>query len=268
MSAELQPLTRESLKSGSTNVDYERLMQEALTMPGQMGSTYSRFYQYSFGNQIALWMQGVEEPVNTYKRWLAMGRQVKRGSKAKSIMVPLLYKGEDKDGNEEMQMRGVKWLSCLFTLSETEGEELPAWEPPTWSRERALGALGVREVAFQQSNGNIQGYARGNELAINPLAAYPLKTTFHELGHIVLKHTTDDGLQEYQQHRGIFEFQAESVAYLGMNEVGAQAYMDAAESRQYIQQWLSGREPAERDIRQVFGATDKILKSGREVIDE
>lgn len=263
MSAELAPLRADDLKTGSTTVDYERLMQEALTMPGRLGSTYTRFYPYSFGNQVALFMQGAEGPVNTYDRWQAMGRQVKRGSKAKSILRPLMGKRTDDEGNEEMYARGFKWVRCIFQLSDTEGEELPPWEPPEWSRERALGALGIREVAFQMLDGNIQGYSSGHELAINPVAAYPMKTLIHELGHIVLGHTAPDAHDEYQSHRGLKEFQAESTAYLGMNELGALDRMDASESRGYIQHWLSGREPTERDIRQVFTATDKILKAGR-----
>jgi len=244
--------------------EWSELLDAALTMPGSMGSTYSRFYPYSFGNQILLFMQGVDEPVNTYKRWAAMDRQVKRGSKAKAIMAPMIGKGFDKDGNEERQVKGFKLLNCLFTLSETEGDDLPEYEPAEWSKTRALGALAIQETPFTMTNGNIQGYSSGNELAINPVAAYPFKTLFHEIGHIVLGHTTPDALEEYATHRGVKEFEAEATAYLSLNELDALDQFDAAESRAYIQSWLKGATPEDASIKRVFNATDKILKAGRE----
>lgn len=243
--------------------EWSELLETALTMPGSMGSTYNRFYNYSFGNQILLFMQGVEEPVNTYKRWAAMNRQVLRGSKAKAIMLPLITKVRNDEGELEQRVTGFKLMNCLFGLSETEGEELPPYEPAEWSKERALGALGIREVAFQHPNGNTQGYSIGNEIAINPVAAYPFKTLWHEMGHVVLKHTTDEGLEVYQEHRGVQEFQAESVAYLGMNELGATDQFDPSESRAYIQHWIRKERPPEPSIRQVFTATDRILSAGR-----
>lgn len=248
--------------------EWSELLKAALEMPGSLGSTYSRFYNYSFGNQILLFMQGVDEPVNTYKRWAAMDRQVKKGSRAKAILAPMIGKGFDKDGLEERQVKGFKLLNCLFTLSETEGDELPPFEPAAWSKARALGALAITEIPFGGFNPNAQGYSVGREFAINPIAAYPFKTTIHELGHIVLGHTTPDQLEEYRSHRGIREFEAESTAYLAMNELDALDQFDAAESRSYIQTWLGGERPDDASIKRVLNTTDKILKAGREVPNE
>jgi hypothetical protein len=39
--------------------------------------------------------------------------------------------------------------------------------------------------------GNCQGYAKGRQIAINPLVQMPAKTTFHELAHIELGHTSE-----------------------------------------------------------------------------
>lgn len=66
------------------NAEWPELLGEALNMPGQMGDNYSRFKPrgYNSGNQVLLLMQGAGEPVNAYKRWSAMNRQVQRGSKA------------------------------------------------------------------------------------------------------------------------------------------------------------------------------------------
>src|SRR6266567_831963 len=84
-------------------IDWGKIIETALTTPGNVGNTYNRFYEYSFLNQIYLRMQGVQEPVATYKRWQAIGRQVLKGSKAKEIIRPVytraqVHKVQEQDG--------------------------------------------------------------------------------------------------------------------------------------------------------------------------
>jgi hypothetical protein len=40
----------------------------------------------------------------------------------------------------------------------------------------------------------------------------------------------------------------------------------ASESRAYIQGWIRDERPGDAAIRQVFGATDQILRAGRQEI--
>lgn len=72
-------------------------------------------------------------------------------------------------------------------------------------------------MPFDQTDGNIQGYSRGVDIAINPIAVRPTKVLMHEIGHVILGHTLPHSLDDYRTHRGIREFQAEAVAYLTMN---------------------------------------------------
>jgi hypothetical protein len=67
--------------------------------PGALGNSYTRFYNYSFLNQIRLMMEGIAEPVATYNRWQELGRQVRKGSKAKVVLAPALISREAKDAN-------------------------------------------------------------------------------------------------------------------------------------------------------------------------
>jgi hypothetical protein len=243
-------------------LDWSKLLEEALTMPGSMGNVYNRFYNYSFLNQIYLQLQGVREPINTYDRWKAMGRQVKKGSKAKAILRPLMRKSTNDDGEEVGVLTGFKFVSCLFTVSETEGDELPEVQPPQWRPDVALDELGIEEVPFEQLDGNIHGYSYERKMAVNPLAPDKLKTRFHELAHIVFGHTAPGKHSEYLSHRGVMEFQAEAVAYLAMHELEVEEPDSAAESRAYIQDWLSGATPDDSAIRGVFVAADQILRAG------
>jgi antirestriction protein ArdC len=244
-------------------LDWQDLVERALTMPGHLGDTYNRFYTYSFLNQLLLLEQGVREPVATYDRWQQLGRQVVRGSKAKAIIRPIVVKKKDEAGEVEDTYLRFKPVRSLFTLSETTGEELPGFEIPRWYLDVALERLSVKRVPFRQLNGNIQGYSHGREFAINPTAKYPTKTLFHELGHIVLGHTTAEQREEYMQHRGIREFQAEATAHLTTNELGIASEEEAMVSRGYLQNWLQDERPSDLAVRAVFSATDKILRAGR-----
>lgn len=247
----------------SRELDWPNVLNEALTLPGNLGNTYCRFYNYSFLNQLLLLQQGIREPVATYKRWADIGRQVVKGSVAKEIIRPITVTKKDDDGEVEDTYTRFKMVRCIFGVSDTTGEELPPVELPTWNVDTALTTLDIRRVPFTMLDANVQGFATGRELAINPVAVHPAKTTMHELGHIVLGHTTPDQLQEYRAHRGLREFQAEATAYLTMNELEQLPAQMASESRAYISHWLQGDTPPDAAIRQVFSATDVILKAGR-----
>ena len=126
---------------------------------------------------------------------------------------------EGAEGEVQSRRLSFKAVRCIFGLSETVGQDLPPAEVPGWDLQQALDQLDVKQVPFRELDGNIQGYSVDREFAINPVAVHPVKTTFHELGHIVLGHTAGSAAAEYRSHRGIKEFQAESVAYLAMNEL-------------------------------------------------
>ena len=61
----------------------------------------------------------------------------------------------------------------------------------SWGCGKALAGLNVEETAFDATDGNVMGFARGRSIAISPLNPLPHKTLFHELGHVVLGHTTE-----------------------------------------------------------------------------
>jgi hypothetical protein len=257
-----------------TKLDWPRLMDEALTAPGHLGDTYSRFHDYSLTNMMLFRMQGVFEPVAPFSRWKSLGRHVLRGTRAKDVLVPVLITepvpaDETVEEKRERVARlvGFKVMRAVFGLSDTDGPDIPPVPTPGWDLEQALGKLGIREEPFASASGNTQGYAHGVEFAINPIAVNPTKTRFHEIAHIVLGHTIPARYGEYATHRGIGEFQAEAVAYLAMNELGQLDNETAAHSRGYIQHWLRDERPPDKAIQQVFRATDAILKAGRLAVE-
>lgn len=243
-------------------LSYNTLLNQALTLQGSIGTTYSRFYNYSILNQYFFMTQGITEPVANFNTWKKLGRYPKKNS-AKFVITPVpLY--TEKDGEKEQSGVFFKLKKGVFAYSDTFGEELeiPEVTAIDWTIERAQEALGINKVAFESLNGNSQGYSHGTSYAINPVAVYPLKTTMHELAHIVLGHTKN--MDEYSHKKGVAEFQAEATAYILMKEMQSENWNES-ESRAYIQNWLNDEKPSDKDIKAVFTAVNKILNAGKAV---
>lgn len=245
------------------DVDWPALLTQALTLPGQLGTTYCRFYQYSFQNQILLWSQGVTEPCAPFSVWKSLGRIPVKGG-GRYVMHPVPFrKTNKKTGEEEVVVCRFRLKRTTFPYSNTEGPEVEWPELPAWDWQRALATLDIEQVPYSLVDGNTQGYALGRQVAVSPVAVYPLKTGLHELGHIILGHTAAEDLDDGEMLcRGVREFQAEAVAYLLAHEIGLTQWAPE-ESRAYIQGWLGNQEVSERHIRSVFGAVDRILAAGR-----
>lgn len=258
------------MAKSADRLDWKKLLEEALTAPGDLGRVYTRFHDYSLTNMMLFRLQGLREPVASYQTWRSVGRQVLRGAKAKEVIVPVLVseKPPEDETREEQRERvarlvGFKVVNAVFGLADTEGPELPPVQMPRWDLDKALSKLGITEVPFDSMDGNLQGYSYGLNYAINPVAVNRKRTTVHEVGHIVLGHTMPLRPGERLHHRGIREFEAEATAHLVLNELDQLDEETAAHSRGYLQHWTRNEQVPELSIRQVFRASDAILKAGR-----
>lgn len=276
-----------TIPTKDNKVDMPALLTAALTVPGDMSKCYNRFHRYSYLNMLFVYLQtGKLEPMGTYKRWQSLGRQVTKGNKALFVNHPAFAPERDSNGNPVIDAKtgkpktkiiGFYSKATVFQLWQTDGDDLPATDLPNWDKGEALTELDITETTFEHADGNTQGYSQDRQVAINPVAANPTKTLMHEIAHIVLGHTTAEGIAEYQthSHRGIAEFQAEATAYLVCKELGVS--FDESGSRAYIQQWLDGRATDylsvgddgtetvvdDATVRAIFSAVDKIIVAGR-----
>ena len=199
---------------GDGLVDWRVLLEQAMTMPGRLGNTYCRFYQYSLQNQILLWSQGVTEPCAPFSVWKALGRiPVKGGGRA--VLHPRPIRKTDEQTREKVvvAMR-FRLKRSTFPYSNTVGPEVEWPELPEWNWQPALAALDITQVPYAMIDGNCQGYSFERKIAVSPVAKFPLKTLLHEIAHVMLGHTTDCADGESPCSRGVGEFQAEAVAYL------------------------------------------------------
>ncbi len=282
--------------SESDHPDWEKLLVDAVEQPGIISEAYSRFWSFSTGNQILALIQCLVRniapgPIHTFKGWRDVGRHVRKGEKAISLVMPITIKRKRErtdldsatvrsgDGAERQITGSTKHASNddstvaatvfaykphWFVLSQTDGEEYIPPPIPQWTEAAALHALGIDRTPFAHPNGNCQGYAEKRSVAVSTIAILPHKTLFHEIAHVVLGHT-EEGLRLDDHEltpRNVREVEAESVAYICCQSLNLSG---AAECRGYIQHWLAGQKISERSAQRIFKAADQILKAGQTV---
>jgi hypothetical protein len=253
------------------------LLVEAVNKPGLIMEAYSAFHHYSIGNQILALVQcqmrGLEPgPINTFPGWQALGRTVKRGERALILCMPITRKvrneaPESEGENGERRFTSFMHKARWFAVSQTIGDEFTPPRLPEWEAERALAALDIERIAFTDTDGNCQGYARKRQIAINPVAQLPHKTLFHETAHVILGHTSEADFTDTERTpKNLREVEAESVALLCCEALGLEG---ADYCRGYIQNWLcpalgyNGDAIPEKSAQKIFRAADQILRAGR-----
>lgn len=247
------------------------LLREAVTRPGIISDAYRAFHAFSLGNQILAASQLIERgmpitPIASFNTWKAKGRMVRKGQKAIRLFMPVTLKRQDRDEatgiEQEIRFQSFLLKPHWFSLDQTDGAAFTV-EPhsPDWEAGRAMAALGIEETPFEMLDGNCQGYASQNRIAINPLAVLPHKTRFHEMAHVVLGHTAEAAMQDDERTpRNLREVEAECVAFILCSILDLPG---RDESRGYVQNWL-GEEPlAEKTARRIFAAAEKLIKAGR-----
>src|SRR5260370_18252801 len=91
-----------SLSQAKPSVNWETLLKQAIEKPGLIGEAYSRFHNYSSGNQVLALVQcfarGIQPgPISTFPGWKAQGRYVKRGERALTLCMPVTCKSKETD---------------------------------------------------------------------------------------------------------------------------------------------------------------------------
>lgn len=261
------------MKIDIEKLKWAEILEAAVKVPGSVGNAYARFWRYSLGNQMLAVAQcaarGIElGPISTFKGWQNLGRQVKKGEKAIAMLMPVTCKAErknDKGEKEEYKFARFTARNNWFVLSQTDGEAVKEEPPPDWNEERALAALEIQRVTFKHTNGNVHGYAAARQVAVSPVATFPLKTLVHEMAHVILGHTALPGSEVADENiptaRTLMEVEAESVALLVCDALGK--HESASHSRAYIQGWIDCETIPETNARRIFSTAQKILAAGR-----
>lgn len=250
-------------------ISFKDYLSEVYEKPAKLHEAYRLFHNYSFLNSILAENQLLKpEPINTYQGWKKLGRQVKKGSKAISLMLPVKYKAKSK--NEESEKDEVDKICFTkfikrpnwFGLSQTEGKEFISEQLPDFEINKALANLGITQQEFSIIDGNCQGYALPNQkiIVVNPMAYASYKTTIHEMAHCLLHSEEEKILDGQALDRSVKEFEAETAAYLVCCSLGKFDHLEY--SRGYIRGWIDRSDVEEKNFQRAFDAANQVLKAG------
>lgn len=213
----------------------------------------SHLYAYSPRNVMLIFAQMPDATmINSYERWRAAGRQVKKGERGLKIFYPrhrVVTRENEATGEEEPRTMLTGFgIGHVFDVSQTDG---PPIAPPTPPAERfgtsdVAGELTNRLATFligeglrveQKPLAKIRGYfdPEKREIALNDALSRDdgwLKTLGHETAHYLAGDTAG------WEGRPLREFIAEASTYAALLAAGVDT---SAYSLDYIKWWT--REP-------------------------
>jgi len=217
-------------------------------------------YHYSLLNSLLIMLQG-GTVCNSYKRWQTIGRQVKKGEKARiQIIRPAGHVSKDDDtGEERFQFDGRFYPAKVFDYTQTDGEPLEfghnsapvALDYPT-IRAKIEKALSVPVTEEPTTQG--RGHTDGNSITISALSndADKIKTLLHEAAHVIMH---KDEIKEGDRARQ--EVEAEATAYLVMSALG----IDYELASDYVAAWAETNHKA--DVKKIVRAAQKIIEAAK-----
>lgn len=234
------------------------------------------FHSYSLNNLLLILAQNPDATmVAGFRQWQTKGRQVRKGETSIKIFGYSTKKTvrTDEESSAEQQEHTAHYFPVLsvFDISQTEpidGAQMP--ENPvrklTCDHDHGvlqpltahLAAAGwtVTRKTLAQANGYTDPGRRivaiGRDLALEQAA----KTLIHEAAHIHLGHI--DNLDEYRQHRGRMEVEAESVAYI---VAGLHGFDTSTYSIGYITGW------AKQDLNLIRETASRVLNATQAIAD-
>jgi antirestriction protein ArdC len=201
----------------------------------QIIESMASFCDYSFNNKMLLAFQGCSQ-VASFKKWNDLGRTVKKGEKAKTILAPqtrtIVEKDEAGKEVEKTIIVGFRPVP-VFDITQTEGEGISRGmttkaELPLDQAIKTAIALGA-EVGFEPLEIACGGYVSSNKIVLNSNLSEVENTgtLIHEIAHFVLGHTADT-----HTARDAKEQEAETVTALICAEFGIER-----KSEFYLKGW-------------------------------
>lgn len=270
---QLQAIFEEGVLSLANDASWRRMMD-----------FLAKFRHYSFNNTILIYMQKPDATMLAgYKQWMSRGRKVKKGEKSIKIFGHSIGKRKDENGNVVLNNDGTEatyeYYPILSVFDVSQTEPIPGKEDLYAKSQEMLktnveggdpeGIYGKLQVWLQvngytfseESNlGGAQGATVQQSKQVRVLSslspASKAATLIHECAHVLLHKDTDD----YREHRGLRETEAESVGYI----VGKMHGLDTSEiSIPYVTSWSNGDKDtlveSTGNVYKAAMALDKVL---------
>ncbi|MGD6757280.1 ArdC-like ssDNA-binding domain-containing protein [Streptomyces sp. BH105] len=242
------------------------------------------FHRYSFRNILLILLQCPDAThVAAYREWQTRGRQVRKGEKGIRILAPMTVR-RDQDTDDEndrdeddKQPRVFFRAVSVFDISQTDPIDPDTPTVPRPAELTGHAPAGLWDALAQYVTA--QGYAleRGDcgsaggwtdpatrtvRITGDDEGARATRILAHEAGHIACRHIDDD-LAEYRQHRGRYETEAESVAYI---VAAAHGLETDTTSTHYIAGWARRESPD--DVAALLKETgQRVITAAHAVLD-
>jgi len=226
--------------------------------------------KWSFRNQFLAALAGTQD-ARGYKQWQAVDHQVKKGSKAFSILGPCTKKVKDKDtGEDRYAVYGFKAIS-VFRIEDTEGPDIPSGDPELDS---CIANLPFRDVAeswditvntFDGEGTPYLGFFRQTKDGENKAIAIGVKNAevfLHELMHAA-DHRLGNAVEKGQHWR------KEIVAELGSAILAECLQLTQAENLGGAYRYVEGyAKDSEKSLQAAcIECLDRICKAVTLVLD-
>ncbi|MFP3466922.1 ArdC-like ssDNA-binding domain-containing protein [Leifsonia sp. SIMBA_070] len=236
------------------------------------------FHNYSLNNLLLILAQNPDATmVAGFRQWQAKGRQVRKGEKSIKIFGYREKKTETAAGADEPtehEARVTRYFPTLsvFDIAQTDpidGTNLLPHDPT----QRLIGdqdhgviapltdhlesrGWRIRRAPLAHASGYTDPTTLSVILAENISVEQSAKTLIHETAHIELHHI--DSVEQYRQHRGRMEVEAESVAYV---VAGLRGFDTSAYSIGYITGW------SDEDITVIRDSAARVLAAAHNIVE-
>ncbi|MBB5378719.1 hypothetical protein HNQ07_004226 [Deinococcus metalli] len=233
----------------------------------------ARFHTYSLNNQVLIWLQAPEAAhVAGFHAWKALGRTVKKGSKAVRVLAPLVmpdHEAPPVNGKPAQKVVGFKY-SSIFADYDTEGDPLPSaafmvvqgGDDGTRALLRSLTAACPVPVRWEDGEGRgAHGWTDGGQIVLSREKcqgepAHALRVFFHEWAHVSLHFQGAGKRAEDLPDRTTRELEADAAAYVLSSVYGVEATAAVAD---YITHWGGNAEKLHGSMTRIQRAVSSIL---------
>ena len=214
--------------------------------------------KYSLGNRLIMFFIGKTELCGTYRQWQAVGRQVRKGSRAFPIFAPMTKTIKEKDDagkeTEKTLLVGFKPVP-VFPVSATDGEPLEKYDykpevlPPFFDICEKLGITVYWKPASRPAYGWYSPSTDSITMQSSDWAVF-----YHEASHSIRERIADT--KDIATEEIIAELtSAVLMAMNGINSYQKQAY-------EYIRDYCEDKSP-DKVLQVIF----KSLNAVEEVVN-
>ena len=224
------------------------------------------FHTYSLNNLLLILAQKPDATmVAGFRQWQAKGRQVRKGEKSIKIFGYREKTATTDDDAGADEGRVIRYFPTLSVFDIAQTDPVEGADPlPSDPTQRLTGGddgviapltahlelrgWAISRAPLTHASGYTDPEALRVILAEGISVEQSAKTLIHETAHIELRHI--ESVEEYRQHRGRMEVEAESVAYVVASLCG---FDTSAYSIGYITGW------SDEDVTVIRDSASRVL---------